>query len=185
MRSLELSYPWGTNNLQVVERPDPQPGHGEVVVRMRAVSLNFRDTIIVANGGYAAGGEGSPPVIPFSDGCGIVESVGEGVTRVAVGDRVSTLFFPNWSAGPPEKAKVAGARRARGRPRIGTPAGTRGIAGARFHDRPRNSHVTLCGAYRVARIVRRCGLRAGRHGRPARDGRRLDLRSPIRICRRI
>jgi NADPH:quinone reductase-like Zn-dependent oxidoreductase len=75
---------------------------------MRAVSLNFRDTIIAAQGGYAAGGEDSPPVVPFSDGCGIVETVGDGVTRVAVGDRVSTLFFPNWISGPPSPEKAAG-----------------------------------------------------------------------------
>lgn len=95
MRQLELNHPWGTANLSVMERPDPTPGPGEVVVRMRAVSLNFRDTIIAAQGGYARGGADAPPVVPFSDGCGVVAAVGEGVTRVAVGDRVSTLFFPN------------------------------------------------------------------------------------------
>lgn len=108
MRAIELSYPWGTDNLQVVERPDPTPGHGEVVVRMRAVSLNFRDTVIIAKGGYSAGGKDAPPIVPFSDGCGIVEAVGEGVKRVAVGDRVSTLFFPNWVGGPPTPDKREG-----------------------------------------------------------------------------
>lgn len=119
MRTLELSYPWGTKNLNVVERADPKPGYGEVVVRMRAVSLNFRDTIITAQGGYGAGGAGSPPVIPFSDGCGIVEAVGDGVTRVAVGDRVSTLFFPNWAGGPPAPEKAAGALGSPGSPGAG------------------------------------------------------------------
>jgi NADPH:quinone reductase-like Zn-dependent oxidoreductase len=119
MRQLELSYPWGTANLKVVERPDPTPGAGEVVVRMRAVSLNFRDTIIAAQGGYAAGGEGAPPVVPFSDGCGVVEAVGEGVTRVAVGDRVSTLFFPNWDAGGPALPKIMGALGSPGAPGAG------------------------------------------------------------------
>lgn len=119
MRALELSYPWGTANLRVVERPDPQPAHGEVVVRMRTFSLNFRDTIIVAQGGYAAGGEGSPSVVPFSDGCGIVEAVGVGVSRVAVGDRVSTLFYPNWVSGAPAPAKSAGALGSPGVPGAG------------------------------------------------------------------
>lgn len=119
MRALELSYPWGTANLNIVEQRDPRPGHGEVVVRMRAISLNFRDTIIAALGGYSAGGEGSPPVVPFSDGCGIVEAVGDGVTRVAVGDRVSTLFFPNWVAGPPTSEKAAGALGSPGAPGAG------------------------------------------------------------------
>ena len=123
MRALELSYPWGTKNLNIVEHPDPQPKHGEVVVRMRAVSLNFRDTIIARQGGYSAGAEGSPPVVPFSDGCGIVEAVGDGVTRVQVGDRVSTMFFPNWTAGSPTPAKTVGAL---GSP--GAPGGGRDLA---------------------------------------------------------
>lgn len=116
MRQLELSYPWGTANLNVVEAPDPVPGPGEVLIRMRAVSLNFRDTIIAAQGGYAKGGEGQPPVVPFSDGCGIVEAVGEGVTRVAVGDRVATMFFPNWISGPAAVEKAAGALGSPGAP---------------------------------------------------------------------
>lgn len=119
MRALELSYPWGTSNLKIAGRPDPQPGPGQVTVRMRAVSLNFRDTIIVAKGGYAKGNENSPPVVPFSDGCGIVEAVGAGVTRVAPGDRVSTLFFPNWVAGPPAPEKAAGALGSPGAPGAG------------------------------------------------------------------
>lgn len=123
MRQLELNHPWGTANLSVVERPDPTPGPGEVVVWMRAVSLNFRDTIIAAQGGYARGGADAPPVVPFSDGCGVVAAVGEGVTRVAVGDRVSTLFFPNWIAGPPTPEKAAGAL---GSP--GAPGGGRELA---------------------------------------------------------
>jgi NADPH:quinone reductase-like Zn-dependent oxidoreductase len=108
MRALELTYPWGTANLKMVERPDPTPGPGQVVVRMRAISLNYRDVIIAAQGGYTLYGEGSPPVVMFSDSCGIVEAVGDGVTRVAVGDRVSTLFFPNWIAGRPTPENSVG-----------------------------------------------------------------------------
>jgi NADPH:quinone reductase-like Zn-dependent oxidoreductase len=119
MRALELTYPWGAANLNVVERPDPTPGRGEVVVRMRAVSLNYRDTVIIAKGGYSAGAEGSPPVVPFSDGCGIIEAVGEGVTRVSVGDRVSTLFFPNWHGGPPAPEKALGPLGSPGAPGAG------------------------------------------------------------------
>lgn len=119
MRALELSYPWGTANLKMVERPDPRPAHGEVVVRMRAVSLNFRDTVIAAQGGYTGGSENSPPVIPFSDGCGIIEAVGDGVTRVAVGDRVSTLFCPNWISGQMSVEKAAGPLGSPGAPGAG------------------------------------------------------------------
>ena len=119
MRTLELTYPWGTASLKVVERPDPTPGPGQIVMRMRAVSLNFRDVIIAGRGGYAAGGEGSPPVVPFSDGCGIVEAIGDGVTRVAVGDRISTLFFPNWIAGRATPQKSLGALGSPGAPGAG------------------------------------------------------------------
>lgn len=119
MRQLELSYPWGTSNITVVERPDPEAGAGQVVVRMRAASLNFRDTIIAAQGGYGRGGPDAPPVIPFSDGCGVVEAVGGGVTRVAVGDRVATQFFPNWEAGHPSPEKAAGALGSPGAPGAG------------------------------------------------------------------
>jgi NADPH:quinone reductase-like Zn-dependent oxidoreductase len=116
MRVLELSYPWGTDNLNLVERPDPVPGRGEVVVEMRAISLNFRDTVIIAKGGYAAGSAESPPVVPFSDGCGVVAAVGEGVSRVAVGDRVATVFFPSWHSGPPTPEKRDGALGSPGAP---------------------------------------------------------------------
>jgi len=108
MRALEVSHPWGTANLNMVERPDPQPGPGEVVVRMRATSLNFRDAALMRRGGYTPAPEGSPPYIPFSDGCGVVAAVGPGVASVAVGDRVSTIFYPHWHSGPPTPQKLRG-----------------------------------------------------------------------------
>jgi NADPH:quinone reductase-like Zn-dependent oxidoreductase len=65
---------------------------------MRAVSLNYRDLLMVG-GVY---GRATPlPLTPFSDGCGVVEAVGEGVTRFVPGDRVSTLFFQRWISGRP------------------------------------------------------------------------------------
>jgi NADPH:quinone reductase-like Zn-dependent oxidoreductase len=101
MRALELTTAVGVDNLQLVERPDPAPGPGEVLIRMRAVSLNYRDLIMV-EGVY--GGSTSLPLTPFSDGCGVVEAIGTGVTRFAVGDRVATMFFQGWIAGPPTPA---------------------------------------------------------------------------------
>ncbi len=71
---------------------------------MKAVSLNYRDLLMVG-GAY---GRATPlPLTPFSDGCGVVEAVGEGVTRVAPGDRVSTLFFQKFIAGKPTPATQA------------------------------------------------------------------------------
>jgi NADPH:quinone reductase-like Zn-dependent oxidoreductase len=106
MRALEVAEPWGLDSLKVVERPDPTPGHGEVLVRMRAVSLNYRDMLMV-NGMYSRASAGAQVITPFSDGCGVVEAVGPGVTRVAVGDRVATLFFQHWNAGRPTLEKLS------------------------------------------------------------------------------
>lgn len=107
MRALEVSAPWGLDALKVVETPDPKPGHGEVLVRMRAVSLNYRDMLMV-NGMYSRGSANAGgSITPFSDGCGVVEAVGPGVTRVAVGDRVATLFFQNWISGRPTLEKLS------------------------------------------------------------------------------
>jgi NADPH:quinone reductase-like Zn-dependent oxidoreductase len=75
---------------------------------MRAVSLNYRDLLMV-NGMYGRGPPTPGPITPFSDGCGVVEAVGEGVTRFAPGDRVATLFFQNWISGPPSLEKLSSA----------------------------------------------------------------------------
>jgi NADPH:quinone reductase-like Zn-dependent oxidoreductase len=106
MRALQLVDGLGLEHLKVVEAPDPKPGSSEVLVRMRAVSLNFRDLLMV-NGIY---GRGTPlPLTPFSDGCGVVEAVGPKVTRFKVGDRVATLFFQKWLAGKPTPEGLASA----------------------------------------------------------------------------
>ncbi|OZH52789.1 NADPH:quinone oxidoreductase [Hydrocoleum sp. CS-953] len=82
--------------LVCTEKPQPQPKFGEVLVRVTAVSLNYRD-ILMVKGLY------NPhlplPVIPCSDGVGEVVSVGEGVTRVKPGDRVAGIFLQKWLSG--------------------------------------------------------------------------------------
>ena len=105
MRALQVKPPWGLDALEVVEAPDPVAGPGEVLVRMRAVSLNYRDLLMVG-GMYARAPKGDQ-ITPFSDGCGVVEAVGQGVTRVAPGDRVATLFFQRWISGPPNLDKLS------------------------------------------------------------------------------
>ena len=83
--------------MELVERPDPELGPGQVTVRMRAASLNYRDLLTV----QGKGGAHKLPLIPFSDGAGEIVAVGEGVTRVSVGDRVCPMFFQSWFDGRP------------------------------------------------------------------------------------
>jgi NADPH:quinone reductase-like Zn-dependent oxidoreductase len=111
MKALQIGEGSGLERLTLIEAPDPAPGHGEVVVRMRAVSLNYRDLA-----GLIYPAPSPEPFRPFSDGCGVIEAVGPGVTRVAPGDRVSTLFFEHWVSGPPSPEK-AGSALGGGRPR--------------------------------------------------------------------
>jgi NADPH:quinone reductase-like Zn-dependent oxidoreductase len=88
--------------LQAIDLPEPQPAWGQVLVRVRAVSLNYRD-IMVASGKYPGL---NLPLIPLSDGAGEVVALGEGVTRVQVGDRVAGIFFQDWIAGKLTRQKI-------------------------------------------------------------------------------
>ena len=96
----------GIDGLELVERPIPQPGASEVLVRIRAATLNYRDLLTV-KGGY--GSRQKFPLIPLSDAAGTVEAVGPAVSRFKLGDRVFNSFFPNWLGGEPSEEKFAGA----------------------------------------------------------------------------
>jgi NADPH:quinone reductase-like Zn-dependent oxidoreductase len=96
MKVWQVAREWSIEDMELVERPDPVPGPGQVAVRMRAASLNYRDLLTVQGKGGA-----KLPLIPFSDGAGEIVSVGEGVTRVAGGDRVCPMFFQSWFDGGP------------------------------------------------------------------------------------
>ncbi|WP_167501330.1 zinc-dependent alcohol dehydrogenase family protein [Streptomyces malaysiensis] len=91
------------------ERPVPSPSAGEVLVRVKASSLNARDLLIVT-GRYSV--DVPPGRIPLSDGAGVVEAVGDGVSRFRVGDRVAGTFHPTWLYGPfPEWGQLRGTHR--------------------------------------------------------------------------
>jgi NADPH:quinone reductase-like Zn-dependent oxidoreductase len=86
------------SGLRLVEKPDPVAGPGQVVVRMRAASLNYRDQAVVR--GQYFGGATPRDLVPVSDGAGDVVSVGAGVSSVAAGDRVAGTFFQPTPQGP-------------------------------------------------------------------------------------
>jgi NADPH:quinone reductase-like Zn-dependent oxidoreductase len=95
---------FGLDHLALAERATPEPGHGEVRVRVRAVSLNRRDVLLV-QGIYNP--RQRLPVVPCSDASGTVEAVGPGVSRLGPGDRVVAHFFTGWIAGEPTSEKLA------------------------------------------------------------------------------
>src|SRR3546814_692321 len=85
------------DGLQPEMRPVPQPGPGEVLLRVRANSLNQRD-LMAARGALPRNGQ--PNVVPLCDGAGEIVAIGDGVRSVAIGDRVIGTFFQRWLAGP-------------------------------------------------------------------------------------
>ncbi len=96
MRVFHLNQ-FGIEHLKLADAPAPQPGHGEIVLNVKALSLNYRDLLVVT-------GQYNPklklPAVPISDGAGVVSAVGPGVMRVRVGDRVMSHFVSGWLAGP-------------------------------------------------------------------------------------
>lgn len=106
MRTYEINSAGGIDALALVERPDPRPGPAEVLVRVRASSLNYRDLSTVQD----PVSRGLPyPRIPNSDGIGEVVEVGEGVTRFKPGDRVAATFFQRWIDGQITQAAMGSA----------------------------------------------------------------------------
>ena len=106
MKTYELQHKTGLDSVTRVERKPVKPAAGQVLLKMKAWSLNYRD-LLVAKGSYGA----PPPAgrIPLSDGVGEVVETGAGVTRVKTGDRVAGCFMQAWLAGEitPEAAASA------------------------------------------------------------------------------
>jgi NADPH:quinone reductase-like Zn-dependent oxidoreductase len=85
--------------MQVVEQAMPEPGTGEVLIRVRACSINYRDQLIPK--GFYFGGPVAAAGTPLSDGAGEIVAIGPDVSGFATGDRVAGLFFQGWKDGPP------------------------------------------------------------------------------------
>ena len=102
MKAYEVQQQFGIDSLKLIDRQQPEPRAGEVLVRMRAWSLNYRDLLMV-KGLYDP--KLPLPLTPLSDGMGEVVAVGANVTRVAVGDRVAGIFMQRWIDGQLTEAK--------------------------------------------------------------------------------
>jgi NADPH:quinone reductase-like Zn-dependent oxidoreductase len=97
MKTIELRDSFGIDSLVLADRPKPTPGPGEILLKVNAASLNYRDLLVVD-------GTFFPnlhfPFVPTSDAAGQVEQVGPGVTKFRPGDRVTTHFIQDWEYGP-------------------------------------------------------------------------------------
>jgi NADPH:quinone reductase-like Zn-dependent oxidoreductase len=105
MQAWRFEGGFGYDHLRRVELPDPVPGPRDVRLSMRAASLNYRD-LVVLRGQH--GRRVQPPLIPLSDGVGLVTEVGAEVTDLKPGDRVCPAFFQTWEGGAPPADLEAG-----------------------------------------------------------------------------
>jgi len=101
MKSVVVKQPGGLDNLAIVEKETPTPGAGEILVNWHATSLNFHDYLVAVGGIPVPEGR-----VPMSDGAGEVAAVGAGVTQWKPGDKIMSLFFPNWLEGKPDLPKT-------------------------------------------------------------------------------
>src|SRR5258707_12720191 len=106
MKTYEIRDAFGIDALVLSDRPNPTPGPGQVVVKVRAVALNFRDLLVV-KGEYSR--KLPLPMTPCSDCAGEVAAIGEGVTRVKLGDRVAGIFMQTWLEGELNETKAKSA----------------------------------------------------------------------------
>ena len=89
---------------EIAERDRPRPGPGQVLLKMKAASINYRDLVVPLRG-YGSF-TGTLPLVPISDGVGEVVETGAGVTRVAAGDRVCPMFMQQWIGGEPDLTRI-------------------------------------------------------------------------------
>jgi NADPH:quinone reductase-like Zn-dependent oxidoreductase len=92
------------SSLKLIECDEPQPAAGQVLIRLHATSLNYRDHAVVT--GQYFGGVLQRDTVPLSDGAGEVVAVGDGVTRIKKGDRVAGSFFQGWVDGIPDRTAL-------------------------------------------------------------------------------
>ncbi len=161
MKACVIDSSFGIDNLRIVERPEPTPGPGQVRIAVRVASLNYRDLLMVT-------GRYNPrqplPLVPLSDGVGIVDALGPGVETVAVGDRVAGMFAPRWQSGEPTLDAI---RHTRGGPLDGMLAQSvvtdaSGVAPVPDHLSDAEASTLPCAALTAwSALVTHGGIRAG------------------------
>lgn len=163
MKAFEIRDAFGLSNLTKTERPDPEVGPEDVLLRMKAASINYRDVLMIA-GLYNP--KQKLPLIPLSDGVGEVVAAGADVTSVAVGDRVLPSFFQAWMSGPvPRDAGVL--KQALGGPMDGTLASVmrvheRGVVRAPSHLSDAEAASLVCaGLTAWSAVVAQSALKPG------------------------
>lgn len=163
MKRWEMTAP-GRRNLALVTRPTPEPGPGEILVEVAAVSLNFRDSLVIEHGLPVPLPQ---PFSPASDMAGTVIATGSGVDRFQAGDRVISVFNPGWIDGPPSgsgrelsHAVLGGGLQGVLATHVAMPQGWVVPAPARLDD-AEASTLTIAGLTAWFALVEQGGLRAG------------------------
>jgi NADPH:quinone reductase-like Zn-dependent oxidoreductase len=134
MKAMRVRHPASLENLRLEAATAPTPGKGEIRVRVRAASLNFRDNL-VANGFFPT----NDGLIPLSDGAGEVVDVGEGVSEFKVGDAVVSTFQPAWVDGHIDRVDM-----------VGTPGGPADGFACEYATRPVNAFTRAPKGYSAA-----------------------------------
>ncbi len=102
MKVFQIQDDWSMDHLKIADRS--KPGPGEVLLKMKAASINYRDLVVPLRG-YGSF-TGALPLVPISDGVGEVVEIGAGVTRVVCGDRACPMFMQKWIAGEPDLTRI-------------------------------------------------------------------------------
>ena len=106
MKVMQIQDNWGPENIKLAERPDPNPGHDEIVIEMKATAINPRD-LILSQKGYG-NHSGKLPLIPLADGAGYVCDIGTAAKKFKIGDLVCPIYNRYWLTGTSDADYLGG-----------------------------------------------------------------------------